>query len=127
MRLKELFKILLIIIFPFFLGGCSSESEENPQEITEISRELLIGTWTRDEADIIFEDDGTGESQVYVFDGSGEELQFRPLTWRLDSINLTVHFSVTGTSIFQIIELNENSMILQDSDGVRRDFSKNND
>jgi hypothetical protein len=124
MKSKFLFKILPITILYFFFCACSSDSRDNPEEADDISRELLIGTWTRDEADMILENDGTGESEVYVFDSGDNTLQFRHLTWRLDSNILTINFSVTGTSIFQIIELNGNNMQLQDSNGVRRDYLK---
>ncbi|PRX54397.1 hypothetical protein [Flagellimonas meridianipacifica] len=124
MKSKFLFKIISVATFSVLLFGCSSDNEDNPEDTIEISRELLIGTWTRDDADIILEEDGTGESEVYDFESGNNDLQFRPLTWRFDSNILTINFSVTGTSIFQIIELDGSNMRLQDSNGVRRDYSR---
>ncbi len=68
---------------------------------------------------MILNDDGTGESEVLL--ANSQNLEFRPLTWRLDVEMLTINFSV-GTSVFQIIEINENNMTLQDVNGVRREY-----
>jgi len=122
--MKLLAKNVLVFMLLMCLVGCSSDNEDNPLDNDGTSRELLIGTWTIDETDIIFNEDGTGESQVYVYDDSDEDLQWHRLSWRLDSDVLTINFSVTGTSIFQIIEIDEKNMVLQDSNGVRRDYTK---
>lgn len=122
--MKLLAKNVLVFMLLMCLVGCSSDNEDNPSNNDITSRELLIGTWTIDETDIIFNEDGTGQSQVYVYDDSGEVLQWHRLSWRLDSDVLTVNFSVTGTSIFQIIEIDDKNMVLQDSNGVRRDYTK---
>ncbi|UII77172.1 hypothetical protein LV716_05220 [Flagellimonas sp. HMM57] len=123
MKSKIFVSISFTLVFFLCLIGCSSDTAEGPSETKEISRELLIGTWTRDGADIVFNNDGTGESEVFDFDSGNNTLQFQPLTWRLDSNILTINFSV-GTSIFQIIELDTDNMQLQDDNGVRRDYIK---
>jgi uncharacterized protein YcfL len=123
-KMKLLGKNAIVFVFLMCLVGCSSDGDDNPSSSEGTSRELLIGTWTIEETDIIFNEDGTGESQVYVYDDSDENLQWHRLSWRLDADLLTVNFSVTGTSIFQIIEIDEKNMVLQDSNGVRRDYTK---
>lgn len=120
---SKILNISFVLAFLLCLSGCSSDTAESPQETQEISRDLLIGTWTRDGADIVFNNDGTGESEVFDFDSGDNTLQFQPLTWRLDSNVLTINFSV-GTSVFQIIELAADNMQLQDANGVRRDYVK---
>lgn len=122
--MKLLGKNVLVFVLLMCMVGCSSDNENNPLDNDGTFRELLIGTWTIDETDIKFNEDGTGESQVYVYDDSDEDLQWHRLSWRLDSDVLTVNFSVTGTSIFQIIEIDDKNMVLQDSNGVRRDYTK---
>ncbi|KAB7528227.1 hypothetical protein F8C76_10170 [Flagellimonas olearia] len=122
--MKLLAKNVLVFMLLMCLVGCSSDNEDNSSDNDGTSRELLIGTWTIDETDIIFNEDGTGESQVYVYDDSDEDLQWHRLSWRLDSDVLTINFSVTGTSIFQIIEIDNKSMVLQDSNGIRRNYTK---
>lgn len=124
MKLTVLLKNLLVFGMLICLSSCSSDNGDNPSDSGLVSRGLLIGTWTIDETDIIFNEDGTGESQVYVYDDSDEHLQWHRLSWRLDSDVLTVNFSVTGTSIFQIIEIDDNEMVLQDSNGIRRNYTK---
>lgn len=122
MKINTLAKSLAFFAILLLLIGCSSDSNVDPSNAEEISRELLIGTWTRNQADMVLNQDGTGESEVFDFDSGSSELQFRPLTWRLETEVLTINFSVTGTSMFRVIEINGRGMTLEDSDGVRRDY-----
>ena len=129
MKSKPIFKTVLVIIsFSLFIG-CSSEGEENPLEQLNVSRDFVIGTWTWEQNNpeglhIEFEEDGTGEFPFYDYDVSNDVI-YRPLEWRLDLNVLTIeYFANIGTSTFEIIEIDEKSMLLQDEDGSRRDYSK---
>jgi len=108
--------LTLLTISFFCLSSCSSEDGEQVLENNNVSRELLIGTWETSTATVLI---------TYTFNDDGTGIKFGRdnYTWRLDANVLTITRN-GRKDISQIIEIDNQTMLLQDANGGRAEFTK---